>query len=163
MPSIVPQLGGEAGVRQTMGLMVQLSNQASLDPVVRAQAASAIRGCAKGDWRCQVHSLLSWVSRKMQFIADPSTAEALHNPAMIARAIQERRFVYGDCDDFSMYLAALMKSVGFTPSFRAVGYDRGPLQHVYVSFRGLQLDATRNAWAEPIALPRTETSGIEVG
>jgi hypothetical protein len=157
----LPQLPGEAGVRQTINLMVSLTNASITDPLVRAQAAQAISGCPRGDRACQCYALLSWVKRIMHYVADPKGVEALHDPRLIAKAIHEKRYVYGDCDDMSMYLAALMKSVGLDPSFRAVGYGGKPYQHVYVSCLGMRMDATRDEWnfATPASFP--ETSVLE--
>lgn len=162
MPQIIPQLGGTDGVRQTMSLMSRLANEAALNPLIRAQAAQAISNCDRVDWRCQAISLMLWTQRKMHFVQDPANAEALHNPSMIAQAVHEGRYVYGDCDDFSAYLAALMIAIGLKPVFRAVGYDHGGLQHVYVTYKGLKLDPTRDAWTERPTLPKMETSALEV-
>lgn len=162
MPRFIPQVGGELGVRQTIVTMRSLINGAITDPIIRDQAAFATAHCPKGDRLCQCYSLLSWVKRKMHFTSDPKGVEALHTPQIIARAIHEGKFTYGDCDDFSMYLAALIKSIGMQPTLRAVGYDGNRYQHVYVKCLGMKLDASRDEWATPGSLPHEETSVIEL-
>lgn len=162
MPHLIPQAGGELGVRQTIYTMRHLINSAITDPLIRDHAALATAHCPKGDRLCQCYSLLAWVKRKMHFTSDPKGVEALHTPQLMARAIHERRFVYGDCDDFSMYLAALLKSIGMQPTLRAVGYDGNQYQHVYVTCLGMKLDATRDEWASPVQAPHVETSAIEM-
>lgn len=161
MPVIYPQLGGTDGVKQTLGMMVTLVNQAIVNPFVRAQAAQSISGCPRGDRKAMCYALLTWVKRTVRYIPDPKGVEALHNPAMMAKAIAEKRLVYGDCDDMSMYLAALLKSVGLSPSFRAVGYNGNQYQHVYVHCEGMRLDATRDEWNERPRPTPIETSVIE--
>ncbi len=161
MPVVYPQLGGVDGVKQTISMMVRLTNAAVINPDIRAQAAQVVAACPRGDRKCMAYALLSWVKRKMHYVADPNGTEALHNPAMIAAAIRAGRLVYGDCDDMSMYLAALCKSVGLAPRFRAVGYNGRQYQHVYVWCDGLTLDATRDEWNERPRQPPTETSVIE--
>lgn len=160
-PQIIPQLPGVAGVRQGIRKMISLTNESITDPVIRDQAASAISGCPRGDRRCQCYALLAWVKRKMHYVADPRHVEAFHTPSLIARAIHSGRYVYGDCDDFSMYLAALMKSIGLQPAFRAVGYDGRAYQHVYVTCQGMKLDATRDEWNAQIGTHFQETSVME--
>ena len=161
MPSVIPQLPGQAGVRQTISMMASLANAAITDPLIRAQAAQATMYCPRGDKRCLCYSLLTWVKRIIHYVSDPKGVEALHDPRLIARAIHEHRYVYGDCDDMSMYLAALMKSVGLEPSFRAVGYNGKHYQHVYVMCQGMKMDATRDDWALSASMIFPETSVLE--
>lgn len=160
MLSIFPQAAGELGIRQTLAKMVALANAAQLDPMIRDQAALAMSGCPQGHKVCIAHALLNWVSRMVRYVPDPADHELLHDPRLIARGIAERKMVYGDCDDMSLYLATLLKAVGLQPSFRAVGYNGRPWQHVYVVFDGIKLDATRSAWTVNLQ-PFQETSWIE--
>lgn len=162
MPQIIPQLPGEAGVRQTVNMMVSLVNKSITDPLIRAQAAQATMHCPRGDKRCLCYALLTWVKRIMHYVADPKGVEALHDPRLIARAIHEGRYVYGDCDDLSMYLATLMKSIGLDPSFRAVGYNGKQYQHVYVMCQGMKLDATRDEWTQPIGMSAFPETSVMV-
>jgi hypothetical protein len=147
MLSVFPQAGGVAGVKQTLAKIAELVNRSILDPVIRDQAAYAISGCQKGDARCHCAALLTWVNRKVQYVPDPTDNELVHDPRLMARAIAGGNRVYGDCDDMSGYLAALLKSVGRRPVLRAVGYNQMPLSHVYVCCDGVPLDATRDAWS----------------
>lgn len=160
MLSMFAQAGGVAGVRQTLAKIASLVNVSMLDPAIRDQAAYAISGCQKGEKVCQCAALLSWVNRKVQYVADPSGVELLHDPRLMARAIAQHRRVYGDCDDMSGYLAALLKSIGRRPILRAVGYLHRPLSHVYVVCDGVPLDATRDAWTVSLR-PHVETDALE--
>lgn len=90
---------------------------------------------------------------------DPEGVEALHDPLAIAIAIQKGQVPYGDCDDFSMYLAALLKAVGLPATFRAVGFNGGNLSHVYVMGAGnTKLDPTRDLWNPGLGELLPETS-----
>lgn len=160
MLSVFPQSGGEAGVRQTLAKMVSLTNASVLDPAIRDQAALAIAGCPRGMKPCQVQAILRWTHGKVKYVADPANHELLHDPRLMARAVALGKYVYGDCDDLSMYLAAMLKAVGLHPSFRAVGYDHKPFAHVYVVCEGMKLDAARDLWNPGLNL-HTETSAIQ--
>lgn len=160
MLSVFPQASGAAGIQQTLSHMAGLVNASILEPALRDQAAHAISGCPQGNKSCYAYALLSWVNRTVRYVPDPQNVELLHDPRLIARAIATRKEVYGDCDDLSMYLAALLKAVGIQPTFRAVGYNGKPWQHVYVVAEGLNLDPTRSAWNVSLyTMP--ETSAIE--
>lgn len=147
MPSIFPQSGGVAGIQHTLGVMRMLVNRAYTHELIRAQAVRAIQHCPPADRTCQQASLMSWVKRSMQFVRDPEGVEALHDPVAIAIAIQQGQKPWGDCDDFSMYLAALLKAVGLPATLRAVGFNGRPFSHVYVVGPGnTKLDPTRDLW-----------------
>jgi hypothetical protein len=147
MPMMLPQRGGEDGIQDTLKVMGDLVTRACVHPLIRKQAMQAIQHCGANDRICQQAALMIWVRSKMMFIRDPHGIEALHDPVMIAEAIEHKRQPYGDCDDFSMYLAALMRSVGLRANFRVVGFNGGKLSHVYVTGpKDEKLDSTRNPW-----------------
>jgi len=159
MPSIYPQPGGIAGIQHTLSVMRMLVNRSFTHELIRAQAAHAIQHCSPGNRVCQQASLMAWVKRKMRFVRDPEGVEALHDPIAIAIAIQKGQVPYGDCDDFSMYLAALLKAVGLPATFRAVGFNGGSLSHVYVMGAGnTKLDPTRDLWNPGLGELLPETS-----
>lgn len=161
MPVLKPQRAGVDGIKDTLAEMSRLVNAASVNPLIRKQAMQAISHCASSDRTCQQASILSWVQRQMVFIRDPYGVEALHDPVMIALAIEKRKQPYGDCDDFSMYLAALMRAVGLKASFKVVGFNGGNLSHVYVvGAKGERLDGTRNPWRMSAGEMLPETSGF---
>jgi len=158
MPVMYHQRGGVDGILDTLNHMQRLTNNAYTHELIRAQAAKAIAHCHVNDRRCQAASLSAWVQRKMHFVRDPVGVEALHDPIAVALAVQRGQRPHGDCDDFSMYLAALMKSVGIPATFRAAGYNGSPLRHVYVvGPYGAELDPTRDLWNPGLGelLPRT--------
>lgn len=155
------QAGGGAGVKQTLTTMARLTNQAVDDPNIRSQAAEHTYQF-RGDKQAQMQALLSWTRAAIRYVPDPAGLEMLHGPALIARAIAEKRFVYGDCDELSMYLGTLLKAVGMRPIYRAVGYNGFPWSHVYVVVNGARLDPTRREWLESGLVPHRETSSLEV-
>lgn len=161
MPVIFPQRGGEAGIEDTLQYMGSLVTRACVHPLIRKQAMQAIQHCSVNDKICQQAALMVWVQRQMKFIRDPYGIEALHDPVMIAAAIEQKKQPYGDCDDFSMYLAALMRAVGLRANFRVVGFNGGKLSHVYVTGpKGEKLDSTRNPWNMAVGEMLPETSAL---
>lgn len=160
--AIFPQAGGEAGVRQMLATMAAHARAGQFDPLIRSQAALAISGCPRGHKVCQALALLAWVQRKVQYTPDPADGEALKTPALMAQEV-ERGNAFGDCDDMSTYLAALMKAIGLRPvAFKAVGYNGKPFQHVYVSNGPQTFDATRDAWTPSAGFKETSVMVQEV-
>lgn len=151
------------GVQDTLHKMSALVNACFTHEIIRAQAVEATKHCARTDLHCRLASLIYWVGKYMHFVKDPEGVEALHHPLSIAKTINEGRTPFGDCDDFSMYLAALMKSIGIPATFRAVGYQGGPLSHVYViGPNNIKLDATRSIGTPALGETLTETMMMNV-
>lgn len=98
----------------------------------------------------------------MHFVRDPEGVEALHDPVQIAFAIHRRQTPWGDCDDFSMYLASLLKAIGLPATLRAVGFNGMPFSHVYVVGAGnTKLDPTRDLWNPGLGELLPETAHME--
>ena len=158
-----PQRGGEAGIQDTLSLMKQMVQSSFLHPLIRRQAADAVRHCDSADTRCQCASILSFVQRSMRYVKDPVGVEALHDPIAIAHDVAKGGKPFGDCDDFSLYIAALLKSVGISCSFKAVGFNGGRLSHVYVvGPKGVKLDGIKDPWNVRLGELLPETSAIEL-
>lgn len=162
MPSLFPQSRGIAGIQNTLDNMRMLTNRAFTHELIRAQAVHATKHCPPADKVCQQASLLAWIKRKMHFVRDPEGVEALHDPIAIAIAIQQGKTPWGDCDDFSMYLASLLKAIGLPATFRAVGFNGRPLSHVYVVGPGnTKLDPTRDLWNPGLGELLPETTYLD--
>lgn len=163
MPMIHPQRPGADGIRDTLTLMQSIVNRSFLNPLIRRLAADATAHCDPADKRCLSASLLSFVQRSMRYVRDPVGVEALHDPVSIAQEIVRGGKPFGDCDDFSLFLATLMKSVGLPAAFKAVGFSGGPLSHVYVvGPHRCRLDGTRDFWNVRLGELMPETSSLEL-
>lgn len=163
MPILYSQRGGESGIADTLHHMQTMVNRSFLHPLIRRLAADATRHCDPADKRCLSASLLSFVQRTMRYVRDPIGVEALHDPITIALEIARGGKPFGDCDDFSLFLATLMKSVGLPASFKAVGFNGGSLSHVYViGPYGCRLDGTKDFWSVRLGELMPETSSLEM-
>lgn len=163
MPMIHPQRGGEPGIADTLQLMQRMVNAAYLAPIIRRQAADAIRHCDSADTACQCASILAFVQRSMRYVKDPVEIEALHDPVAMAYEVVKGGKPFGDCDDFSLYIASLLKAVGIPCSFKAVGFNGGRLSHVYVvGPKGMKLDGIKDAWNVRLGELLPETSHMSL-
>ena len=149
----IPQLPGVGGIVQTVSLMRTMVNAVIADPLIRRQAVRASDHCERGNSRCAAHALGEWVRMRMKYVPDPLNHEHLTSPAVIAKAIEEGKRVYGDCDDMAMYVAALAKSIGLQPTLEVVGRDKS-FHHVYTTVNGVPLDPTVPQGVRPFKAKR---------
>jgi transglutaminase-like putative cysteine protease len=137
----LPQLPGAASIVQTIGFMKVMINQSIAHPLIRRQAARATEGCGRYDRACQAKAITEWTRSRMRYVADPDRHEHVTNPVTLAKAIEEGKHVYGDCDDMTVYSLALGKSIGLPAVIHAVG-RRDQFHHVYGDLAGYPVDAT---------------------
>jgi hypothetical protein len=132
----------------TIGLMKEYANQDSQCPEIQ-QEAQYIQQQAQGDQKAMTQMVWQTTKGKIQFVRDEAAASSLEGflsqtyygapvvellirPADMAK--QEIR--QGDCDDFSMYAAALLIALGIPCAFVTLAGDPTFPQnftHVYVA------------------------------
>jgi len=149
----IPQLPGDAGIVQTVALMRAYVNNAITFPLIRAQAVKATALCGRWDLRCKALAIGEWVRNHVRYVPDPLQHEWLATPQIMAQAVEEGRTVYGDCDDMSMYVAALAKSIGLQPTFQVVG-RKDKFHHVYVTINSVPVDPTEQMGTQPFLAQR---------
>ena len=140
-PTLHAQWPGEAGTWQTVAMMRDLARKAALHPWIRDRAVQVTAHCGR-DAKCQCAALYGFVKNAMPYVKDPAGTEALHDPVTwVERRLRSGQSVYGDCDDASLYLAALLKAIGHRPHFRVMG-QRDRLHHIAVVCHEMTLDTT---------------------
>ena len=152
----LPLRGGAAGIRQTTQLMADLVAEYQLDPAIRAQAIGIVQLNQPKDEPAEVRALFDFVQRSIRYVADVHNVETVQTPdkTLALRA--------GDCDDKSVLLATLMRSIGYDAVFIVTGYTLpGVYEHVYVGWPTdgdvIPLDATEAmpmGWEAPGAVAR---------
>lgn len=149
----IPQLPGAAGIVQTLGLMRSMTNASIDHPMIRQHAARATEHVSRRDAKTAAVALGEWVRSHVRYLPDPLRKENLTEPWKLARAVHEGKKVFGDCDDMSMYVAAMAKSIGLQPTFHAAG--RGDAYtHVYTEVAGVPIDPTVNMGIKPFNAQR---------
>lgn len=140
----------DAQVSATINLMRQyVREDAANSPEIRREAQEIYRQCL-GDRAIAVRSIWWKVQQKIQFLRDESTAQPLEsflNKAYGSTPIVEilirprdmadlKHRRVGDCDDYSMYCAALLMALGIDCSFVTIAgnaKDPNHFTHVYVA------------------------------
>jgi hypothetical protein len=137
--------GGLAGTRTTVEHVARLIRNGARDFYVRQKAIDILlaRRVPAKDYLGEIDALFRWVQRNVRYTKDPFRIEVLHS----ARRLLELRA--GDCDDMTILLGALVKSVGHPVRIVLTGPDAGRpdlFSHIYLEaqHRGqwIPLDAT---------------------
>ena len=136
---------GLEGTRTTAAHVGRLIRDGAGDFYVRQKAIDILmeRGVPAKDYLGEIDALFRWVQRHVRYTKDPFRIEVLHS----ARRMLELKA--GDCDDMTIVLGALIKSVGHPVRIVLTGPD--PLRpdlfsHIYLEARHhdqwIPLDAT---------------------
>lgn len=140
---------------------------------IHRDVANACRESVGQIERCA--ALWRWVKQKIRFKEDRSLSAPIERAGLARHPVVEvlvrpidisRGAPYGDCDDFSMYLASLLTACGIPCSFVTVAADsRQPenYSHVYVAAypngQRVPLDSSHGeypGWEVPRYTRRTE-------
>lgn len=133
LPSPEPQiqrevalLPGKLGIIQTLKVMRDLARRYKTHPAVRNAATVALAPVPSKSWRAEARAVFEWVRNNIRYTLDIDGVETLYYPDRLLE------LGYGDCDDMSLLLAAMLLSVGHPSRFVAVGMQLHQLSHVYV-------------------------------
>ena len=123
---------GDRGTEQTIEKMIELARQGANNPGIReaAERAVMLARVAPKDYRGELRAIHDYVKANVRYTLDPRGKEQLAHP-------NETLFVkrLGDCDDFSILIAAMAGALGHGAIFRAVKADPArpnEYSHVYV-------------------------------
>jgi hypothetical protein len=134
-----PLRDGDPGIAHTIKLMRALveGREGGPSPEVRALALAITHGLSSRDKAGQIAAVLDWVKQNIDFRGEYK--ETLQSPVVTLQ------LKGGDCDDHSMLIAALLKSIGFKTRFTTVAADdEDPQQFSHVFAEAL--DPTTRQW-----------------
>jgi hypothetical protein len=140
----IPHLDGDPGVAQTIRQMRRLIHQGKQNPRVHELAAQILRKASVPayDWEGEARAIYEAVRRNLRFTRDVDGNETLHAAADIIR------LGIGDCDDHTVLICSLLKTIGCDCRIVTIATDPGgEFSHVYpeaeVNGRWVALDAAR--------------------
>ena len=140
----IPHLDGDPGVAQTIRQMRRLIHEGKQDPKVHELAAQILRkaNVPAYDWEGEARAIFEAVRRNLRFTRDVDGNETLHAAADIIR------LGIGDCDDHTVLICSLLKTIGCDCRIVTIATDAGgEFSHVYpeaeVNGRWVSLDAAR--------------------
>jgi len=145
---VMPLLGGDSGVEQTINQMRALVDEALRDSSVNRLARDIVRSAPAFDDVAEANAIYEWVRRNIRFTKDPVNKETLYPPAELLKIRS------GDCDDISMLTGTLLMAVGYPARLVTVAASPSApdqFSHVYVegevpagSGQWIPMDAARS-------------------
>lgn len=143
---------GDSAIRKTVLHMQRLilGSEGVGHPLVRMAALEAARGAVKNV--NEIEAVLTWMKQNIEFRGEH--AETLQSPVV---TLQLRA---GDCDDHSLLMGAMLKSLGYRIQFKTVATQRAApdqFSHVYV----LVLDKRTGQWVPLDSTVRGSFAGWE--
>jgi transglutaminase-like putative cysteine protease len=119
---------GRAGTIQTLKHMRDFvrASQITTDQKIRNQANKIFSDAAlpPRDWNGEIAALHAFVRDHIRYVRDPVDLELVQTPEVTLEK------GYGDCDDKSTLLAALLTATGHPARLTVVGMNGGPFSHV---------------------------------
>jgi hypothetical protein len=146
---------GYAGTRRTVDHIIHLVKEGAKDFCLRQTAINILieNHVPPKDYFGEIQTLFEWVKQNVRYTRDIHRVELLHSP----RRMLELRA--GDCDDMTILLASMLKSVGHPVRLVLVGFNprkKTLFTHIYLEAFckdwWIPLDATVNrrlGWAPP--------------
>lgn len=134
-----PLPDGDPGIARTVQFMNGLTRGAegANHPMVRQKAVEVVRGLDSRNKQGQIGAILDWVKKNIDFRGEYK--ELLQTPVVTLQISA------GDCDDHSMLIASLLKTLGFSARFNTVAADsEDPDQFTHVFCE--VLDPTTQQW-----------------
>jgi len=125
---------GNAGIMVSAGKIVDLIREYSGNQErVRFLAEDITRGCKSKDYLCNAKTIYEWMLRNIKWDRDPDGKEMLRSPIVTL----DRRV--GDCDDHTILIGSLLKSMGM------------PVRIVLIASRSYRPDIYNHVLVETLA------------
>lgn len=143
---------GEPGTWVTLEKMEQITQEAAGDPRIRHLAFRILdnAGIESGDKPGEVQALYNWVRDELSYRKDPFRLELLTHP------VATLDYGGGDCDDRSLLLSSLLRTVGYPTRYLTSSNlpgRRPPFRHVF-----LEAQIPRIGW-----IPLDPTKKLQAG
>jgi hypothetical protein len=127
--------GGEQGNLLTVEFMKKIARERSKHPLVRQLACNIIKQyrVPSMHYAQEAYAIGDWVKNNFRYVRDTRGVETLQDPLTMIDQIQ-RGNGQGDCDDHALLIATLLLSIGHSPRFRVVKYNKyaPSFAHIYV-------------------------------
>lgn len=117
---------GARGTLDTLKLMRTVTRAGKKSLTIRQLAASLVSGAQQKDYQGEARIIHTFVRDRIRYVRDIRGIETIQTPD------KTLEFGYGDCDDKSTLVAAMLESIGHPTRFVAMGLRDGQFSHVYV-------------------------------
>ena len=118
------------------------------DPQVRELAEKITSWTEQHNTRQQAKAIFDWVRSHTRYVRDPVSTELLRTPDVIIQGIVRDGFAALDCDDYVVFLGALLASLGIPVRAKKIGFSpvAGTYQHIYIEVKAANGFDQRDDW-----------------
>ena len=174
-PSPAPGVGdwyelsaGDKGIEETVAVMIRLVRDSLSDPSVKQAAVMAIQGVPKVDPDAYAEAFYKFAKARFKFVPDYAGVEELTSPAIHSQRILSTGSSYGDCDDYSMTMAAWLLSAGIPARFATIASKKhgGQFDHVRVEaytqsgWRPMEATVKKSVYGQSYPVLRVQTWAV---
>jgi hypothetical protein len=115
----------EASVRYRVRTLAQMINDRIVNTNWRALADRIVARVPERNAMGELSAIYRWVKKYLRFTRDPDGFDVFYTPRV---ALLQRS---GDCDEHTVIIGLLAKSLGYPVKIRAVSLDGMRFSHVY--------------------------------
>lgn len=160
-------LSGAIANANTVEIMRKQIRQSKVSPEIRALAEALVRECPENGAVCEVRRIFEFVRDNVRYTKDPRGFEFFKTPDLHLQQLDAEGIAYGDCDDFTVLLGALLGSIGYRVRITVMRSPGAPAFHhvfpeVFILGRWMALDATLKSRPIFSRAPAAETKSVEV-
>ncbi len=126
----------------TLLQMKKLINESVKNYDIIEMARNIVQNVSPKDYFGEANAIYNFVRNNSRYVRDPLGVEHIQTPLVALDKWAHGEIFMGDCDDYTVLLLSLMKSIGFPVKLIAAAYKPDKeLTHVYgaVNIKGLWL------------------------
>ena len=134
-----------------MQTIIALIRDSKKIPAIREVAEDVIQNVTERNWLEEIKALFNYVKANIRYTQDIENVEMVKTPLKHITDIRDRGITYGDCDDATALLGALLVSVGYVVKVVIIKSEKNKensFNHIYLyaqvphSNTWISLDAT---------------------
>lgn len=116
----------------TVFKMINIIKSSAKNYPIREFAASIVKGMPAKDQWAEAEEIYHFVQNHSRYLKDPHETEMIQSPLIFLDKVAKEETWFGDCDDYTVLLLSLYKSIGYPVAIRTASYSKNKKPgHVY--------------------------------
>jgi len=117
---------GTNGLLSKINIIGELINKGSQNIDIRSLSVELISGLEDFDFQSELEVIYNWVIENIRYVRDIDNIELIHDADKVLE------FRAGDCDDFTILLGSMLKSIGFPIQMVIASRNGIDFEHIYL-------------------------------
>ena len=141
----------------TLQAMRKIINESAKNYSVIKFARQIVQNVPAKNQKAEISTIYDFIRNKTRYIRDPLGTEHIQTPLVAIDKIIHGEIFQGDCDDMTVLVLSLLKSIGYPVKLISAGYNGKNLSHVYGAVGVTPGTGSKWVIVEPIKL------GVPIG